>query len=943
MDNSAHHLIHGHLDHHTFDHSHQSHADDHLDFKNRKKQRNTRHRKKLEVNDGHDEVLHLFDHDHGPEVIMHHAMPMSMRAVVSQMKMWVQRSYVKTKVAVLVSDLSGFTATTRKYGIVHFASIIIRMRQLCLPILHHYHALHIGTEADNLIVVFRDAVGAARAAYEMQHVLQAYRYSLDADRSHFKVNLNGIGLAYGAGVIVDREGKLHGEVANAAYHMGEDLCDHGSILMTEDVVNAIKDSSAFADARYDEFTTINHDKGLTMGPVFRLLGHVDYVHKLADTSDMRFLHQDLELLCRRHRKGVDLAKVDDLIRQKFMKKMTAVMFEIDFSEIEKVEGAEAGLVQKFMAIEMLKPILDKYNAITLEDVLHVFEDPTDAILCCAGMQDKIRAYNKGKEPHIQLQLTGKLGQDIAVGGEILITTPVYKAVETKTEFRGTQFIPRKFIKSHVEFTCYAVHMPFDSGVADRPAHPAMKKIDQREYQQFSVSTQCDLGGKTSVSSRPQGIRPKAGIFGLPSGARDLQRFPDQIGIKKNANVGRLLAHNMMSREQPFTLRPKPDTQIPYQRPNHMTHTTAMRRKDEYERTVKHGLGQLGEKNDAIVLYPGSSGGHPVVVSPKKPNYQKDKDVKGMGSRILHLGEESAPLQTTKRMMTQSNYNPVLGKYPSRPPFAGNCVNPRASANFRAEAKRRTGPERLTGSRPMKIIGTKSLLSGDSVAANLTQYGSQPLDRVKLRTKLAQEHTSGHGVVDTFRMMEEWSEDVYMPNPPIKRLDGSGRTVSPRKRQTFNRILQKEYDDAAEAALQEREQNERNALKAERLAKGYNRQANYDIISIRDRTTGELVTQGDPIKRGVKKVMAIGSGGSLSGLLGANMPSVQSHDPNHPAVRYGAEDVSHIRGGAHISEEAMADQRRQISGANNLGKLVRYENDNIVNHEKSRQYEETGGF
>ena len=121
---------------------------------------------------------------------------------------------------------------------------------------------------------------------------------------------------------------------NAAYHMGEDLCDHGSILMTEDVVNAIKDSSAFADARYDEFTTINHDKGLTMGPVFRLLGHVDYVHKLADTSDMRFLHQDLELLCRRHRKGVDLAKVDDLIRQKFMKKMTAVMFEIDFSEIE---------------------------------------------------------------------------------------------------------------------------------------------------------------------------------------------------------------------------------------------------------------------------------------------------------------------------------------------------------------------------------------------------------------------------------------------------------------------------------------------------------------------------------------------------------------------------------------------------------------------------------
>ena len=30
------------------------------------------------------------------------------------------------EVAVLVSDLHGFTSTTRKYGIIHFASIIMR-------------------------------------------------------------------------------------------------------------------------------------------------------------------------------------------------------------------------------------------------------------------------------------------------------------------------------------------------------------------------------------------------------------------------------------------------------------------------------------------------------------------------------------------------------------------------------------------------------------------------------------------------------------------------------------------------------------------------------------------------------------------------------------------------------------------------------------------------
>lgn len=920
------------------------------------------------MNDNHDEVLHLFDHDHGPDAIMHHAMPLNTRAVVSQMKLWVQRSFVKTKVAVLVSDLSGFTSTTRKYGIVHFASIIIRMRQLCLPILHHYHALHIGTEADNLIVVFRDAVGAARAAYEMQHVLQAYRYSLDADRSHFKVNLNGIGLAYGAGVIVDREGKLHGEVANAAYHIGEDLCDHGHVLMTKDVIKAIKDHSAFADARFVDFTNINHDISLTMGPVFQLQGHVDYVHNLAETTDMRFLHPDLELLCRRHRKGVDLSKVDELIRQRFMKRMTAVMFEIDFTEIEKMDGAEAGLVQKFKSFEMLTPILQRFNAITLEDVLHVFEDPADAVLCCVAMQNKIRAFNNGKESHAQLQLTGfgchtghmifirdtdvhwgdpvntssKLGQDIAVGGEILITTPVFKALETNPDFEGTQFIPRKFIKSHVEFTCYAVHMPFGGGVADRPAHPAMNDIDQHNNRQFSVSTQCNIGDSVTAATRPQGIRPKAGIFGLPSGARDLQRFPEQIGNKKRSNVGKLLVHNMMTSDQPFALKPKPDRSVPYQRPGHMVYSTEMRRKDEYERTVKKGMGQLGEDQDAIVLYPGAGGGQPVVVSPKKRRNEPSRDgTSGIGGRILRLGAEAAPLQTTKRMMTQSNYDPVLGKYPARPPYAGNSINPRASNNFLAEAKRRTEPERLTGSRPIKLLGSQTTFAGDSVGANLNQYGTQPLEKVKTRTKLAQEHSSGYGVVETFKQMEEWSEDVYMPNPPIQRLDGSGRNVSPRKRQTYNRILQMEYDDSAEAARKAKEEQDRNALVAKRMSTGYNRQANYNIISVRNRTTGEQVTVGDPVKRGVKHVAGGSGAGSVGGLLGAKMPTIQKHDANHPAVRFGAEDAGHMRGGVHVSEEAMQDQRRQISGANNLGKLVRYQNDNIVNHENSRQSEESG--
>ena len=67
-------------------------------------------------------------------------------------------------VAVLVSDLSGFTSTTRKYGIVHFASVIVRMRQLCLPILKRRGAIYIYDRSRQFYSDFPDTHQAACAA-----------------------------------------------------------------------------------------------------------------------------------------------------------------------------------------------------------------------------------------------------------------------------------------------------------------------------------------------------------------------------------------------------------------------------------------------------------------------------------------------------------------------------------------------------------------------------------------------------------------------------------------------------------------------------------------------------------------------------------------------------------------------------------------------------------
>jgi hypothetical protein len=47
------------------------------------------------------------------------------------------------------------------------ASIIVRMRQLCLPCIMRRGAIYITTEADNFICIFHDTVQAVLAGLEM--------------------------------------------------------------------------------------------------------------------------------------------------------------------------------------------------------------------------------------------------------------------------------------------------------------------------------------------------------------------------------------------------------------------------------------------------------------------------------------------------------------------------------------------------------------------------------------------------------------------------------------------------------------------------------------------------------------------------------------------------------------------------------------------------------
>ena len=167
------------------DEDHHSHAE--LDARNLRKKNNkaTMRKLKIQSNIARHDVLKIMKSSHQHAELVARSVTQSTSSNGASYAVaedahahaanFIHTDYHEQEVAVLVSDLSGFTSTTRKYGIVHFASIIVRMRQLVLPIFSKYNALNINTEADNFITVFPDAIQAVSAALEMQQIL--YKYS----------------------------------------------------------------------------------------------------------------------------------------------------------------------------------------------------------------------------------------------------------------------------------------------------------------------------------------------------------------------------------------------------------------------------------------------------------------------------------------------------------------------------------------------------------------------------------------------------------------------------------------------------------------------------------------------------------------------------------------------------------------------------------------------
>lgn len=138
------------------------------------------------------------------------------------------------ELAVFVLDMSGFSLLTRKYGIVHYLSMVKRMQLTTEPIVKSYGGSMIKYEADNCFAVFPDPLSAVNAALAMQHAFEASNLMTSDDLDIYI----SCGIDYGKILVIEGE-DCFGDAVNRASKLGEDLAAAREVFITKDAMDRI--------------------------------------------------------------------------------------------------------------------------------------------------------------------------------------------------------------------------------------------------------------------------------------------------------------------------------------------------------------------------------------------------------------------------------------------------------------------------------------------------------------------------------------------------------------------------------------------------------------------------------------------------------------------------------------------------------------------------------
>jgi adenylate cyclase len=124
--------------------------------------------------------------------------------------------------ALLSLDMSRFSLSVRRSGILPYLALIRRMQLLTAPIVTRHHGQVVKYVADNLLAVFDDAADAARCAVQIHEAIAA-------GDEQFTV---AVGIDCGRFILVPGS-DCFGDTVNVACKLGEDVASPGEVLLTD--------------------------------------------------------------------------------------------------------------------------------------------------------------------------------------------------------------------------------------------------------------------------------------------------------------------------------------------------------------------------------------------------------------------------------------------------------------------------------------------------------------------------------------------------------------------------------------------------------------------------------------------------------------------------------------------------------------------------------------
>lgn len=131
--------------------------------------------------------------------------------------------------AIFVLDMSGFSSSVVRHGIIHFLAMIHQMQEIAEPIIAAQGGEIVKHVGDNVLAVFDDTDDAYRAGIEIVSAVAGEGADVPED---LQIRV-AIGIGYGPTLFVPAV-DVWGDQANQAFKLGEDTAAPGEILLTAD-------------------------------------------------------------------------------------------------------------------------------------------------------------------------------------------------------------------------------------------------------------------------------------------------------------------------------------------------------------------------------------------------------------------------------------------------------------------------------------------------------------------------------------------------------------------------------------------------------------------------------------------------------------------------------------------------------------------------------------